>query len=121
MSRCCGEDGDHDLKPGEFKTKCATCDDFYYCAKCVDQCPCGNDPVHYLCKGRHDQMHLCKWDADEKRCTTRVCEQYCGIKGPSGSIHLFCPNHAPAIPQTWRDALVRAMVEAERKKSRLTK
>ena len=100
----CG-DSDHQLKRGEFRAKCITCDEFDYCMKCVTKCPCGKGETHYLCKS---YRHECIWhnENDTEQCRVRVCEKYCGIEDLTGEIRLFCPSHKPRISKRLREIVL---------------
>lgn len=106
------------LVPGEFQTKCVTCDEFLYCRKCVVKCPCGQGETHYLCKNKYVDHHLCEWSSadDQQHCNARVCKQYCGIKDLNGEVRLYCPNHHPRISKRLRDEVIHHIIHNEDKR-----
>ena len=105
----CGENSNHDLIKGEFKTKCFVCDEFVYCAKCVVKCACGRTPEHYLCSTDYGDDHTCCWRSEDgkKWCKARVCDKFCGIEDLSGEIRLYCPEHHPRISESLRQEVLR--------------
>jgi hypothetical protein len=76
-------------------TKCAECDDWYYCKACVAPCSCGLiEEEHYVCASQ--TFHGCKIEG----CTNFTCNRSCV---PSPFRHLactmdrVCAEHRPMI------------------------
>lgn len=114
-NRTCGDGRGPHLTRGGFRTKCIDCDEFDYCAKCVDQCPCGQgERPHYLCKEMSDE-HDCNYYNEEigRGCKTNVCKRHCGIVDLNGKTRVYCPQHRPTISASLRDAVVRYIREEE--------
>jgi len=104
---CGGMKVAHEIKEGEFKTKCSVCNDYIYCSNCVDICGCGQGPDHYVCE---EGDHGCMGDEDGK-CDERLCNN-AAIECLCGDMRVYCKDHRPKIPESLKKEVLRQAIEA---------
>jgi hypothetical protein len=90
----CGED-DHDVKRGRPMYKCVLCDEFWYCLKHLNKCPCDKGEAHYICKNEEcDNYSRCRV------CDVHLCRNGQLIEGIRKTT--FCNQHIPKKKMTKR-------------------
>lgn len=92
----CGEN-DHKVKKGREMHKCVLCDEFWYCYKHLNKCPCGEGEAHYICKSQDcDNYSQCRAGS----CEVHLCRNGQLIEGIRKTT--FCNKHIPKKTLTKR-------------------